>query len=286
MNALTFRQLVLLEQTLFGLPWVIASAALALSNPSLSLPTFGTWLWIIVAFSAARSSGMAFNRLIDHEMDVKNPRTANRPLPRGLVTKTQVMAVAWIGAALFLFACGMLNKLCLMMAPGAILLIWAYSYTKRFTACCHFVLGSIQLLGPVFAWVAVTGEFSLAALFIGGAVFASIAGTDIVYALQDEEFDRSHRLLSIPVVLGKEGAIRLVRLLHLLAMVMLVQAGTYMQAGPLYFIGLIPVAATYLYYHFQLQVENPNQFFFRCNTQVAIVFLATSIGVLVWQRSL
>ncbi len=281
-----FRRLVMLEQTLFGLPWVLATAVLALANPALPFPDLSTWLWMVIAFSAARSAGMAFNRLIDHEIDGKNPRTADRPLPMGLVTRNQVLAVAWGGVALFLLACGMLNSLCLMMAPGAVFLFWAYSYTKRFTSYCHFVLGIVQLLGPVFAWAAITGTFSLPALLIGGAVCASIAANDIIYAFQDEEFDRANGLWSIPVSLGRDSSILLVRLLHLFALCMLVQTGISLKADYFYFFGLIAMAAIYVYYHLQLRVQGPSRFFFMCNTLVALVFLLTSFGVLLWQRLL
>ncbi len=281
-----FRQLVLLEQTLFGLPWVLATAALALSDPKLAFPGPWTWFWMIVAFSSARSSGMALNRLIDHEIDVKNPRTADRPLPKGLVSRTQVKAVAWGTAALFVLACAILSPLCLFMAPLAIFLFWTYSYTKRLTSCCHFVLGVVQLLGPVFTWAAINGRFSAAALLIGFAVCVSIAANDIIYAFQDEEFDRAQGLFSIPVVVGKAKALRIVRGLHLVAILVLAEAGVYLQACPLYFFGVILIAFIYLYYHLQLRVKGPDRFFFMCNTQVALAFLATSLGVLVWQRLL
>lgn len=281
-----FRQLVLIEQTLFGLPWVIATALLALSDPNLPYPSLGRWFWIVVAFSAARSAGMAFNRLIDQEIDAKNPRTVDRPLQKGTVTKGQVTALAWGAVILFLLACAMLNTLCLLMSPVAVFLFWAYSYTKRYTSCCHFVLGLVQLLGPVFAWAAVTGEMSMTALFIGFAVFASIAANDIIYAFQDEEFDRLHGLRSIPVTMGKSGAIYLVRSLHIFALIVLAEAGVYFEAGPIYFAGVAAIACIYLYYHLQLKEHGPDRFFFMCNTQAALAFLATSMGVLIWQRLL
>ena len=282
----SFRKVVLLEQTLFGLPWVFATALLALTDSGHPFPSLLTWFWIVVAFSAARSSGMAFNRLIDQQIDGKNSRTLDRPLQTGLVTKWQVTLVAWGSAALFLLACGMLNPLCLRLSPFAVFLFWAYSYAKRFTACCHFVLGLVHLLGPVFAWIVVTGEFSVAAFWIGLAVFASIAANDIIYAFQDEEFDRMQGLYSMPVALGKTNSLWLVRGLHLFAILALIEAGLYLRLTPLYFLGILAMGMIYLYYHLQLKVRGPERCFFLCNAQVALTFLAISVEVVVWQRLL
>lgn len=227
---------------------------------------------------------MAFNRLIDQEIDAKNPRTMGRPLQKGIVTSYQVRAVAWGGVGLFVVACGMLNPLCLSLSPLAVFLFWVYSYTKRLTPYCHFVLGLVQLMGPLFAWIAITGEFSMAALLIGCAVFASIAASDIIYAFQDEAFDRTEGLFSIPARLGRNKSIWIVRGLHLFALAALVSAGISLQVGPIYFAGVAVIALIYLYE--QLQMGGPDQFLFRCNTRVALTFLATTLAVLLWQKLL
>ena len=284
------KKLTKIEQALFGLPWIAATALLACQEYDCLLTTHWTqWALIIVAFSSARTSGMAFNRLIDRDIDAANPRTQERVLPAGEATVGQVTLVAWTNVAIFVFACGMINTLCLSLSPLAVTLLWVYSYTKRFTPLCHLVLGGVHFFSVIFAWAAMAGSLSLPPVLLGLAALASIAGMDIIYACQDYEFDAGHGLHSIPVLMGPPKALVVARGLHLIAILLLWSVGQVMQLSPPFFGGIAAVACLYGYYHRKIDVEclhKINRAFFGCTTAVGAALLVGTIGAVVWNASL
>ena len=198
-------EMIKFEHTVFMLPFALMAAVVASQHHWL-----GFWHklpWILLAMVGARSSAMAFNRLVDREYDARNPRTASRALPAGLLTVPQVALFTFVSATLLVFAAYQLNPLAFALSPVALLLALGYSYTKRFTAFSHFFLGLALAVAPVGAWVAITGRIDPPALWLGGAVVCWLFGFDILYALQDTEFDQSNGLHSMPAKLGNVRAL-------------------------------------------------------------------------------
>lgn len=217
-----FLSLIKFSHTIFALPFALLGFFLAtLDAGRLSL---GKLLLVVLCMVFARSAAMAFNRWLDRRIDRKNPRTAVREIPAGVISSRAALGFVVLSGLLFVVAAGLLNPLCLLLSPVALLVILGYSYTKRFTYLCHFVLGLGLALAPVGAYVAVTASFALLPVLYGLVVLLWVAGFDIIYALQDEEFDRREELYSIPVRLGTRGALRLGRVLHLLCGTVLVMA--------------------------------------------------------------
>jgi 4-hydroxybenzoate polyprenyltransferase len=285
MHLRTLNKLVLWEQTLFGLPWIATSIALA--PPLTTHLSLGVVVWILCAFISARVAGMAFNRLIDQEIDGQNPRTRNRVLPSGEASASQVRVVGLLAVALFVISCGMINPLCLMLSPIPLALLLVYSYTKRFTPLCHFVLGAIHCFSPIFAWIAVCDSLSLVPVCLGAAVMLSIAGSDVVYAMLDVEFDKNYRLYSIPLLLGTKKALRVAKGLHATAIALLVVVGLLAQAQALYFMGVSMAAGMYMLCYSELKPDIPerlNAFLTTCNRRVAMIIMIFTVSAGVWQR--
>lgn len=273
---LTFRKLIQLEETLFGLPLALVGALLPFSTTPFHFDGV-LFLWILLAFSAARSAGMSFNRLIDAELDRKNPRTQNRPLQRGEITAAQVKKTAWASSLLFLYACSKINLTCLLLSPLIVFLLFAYSYTKRFTALCHFILGLIEFFAPVMGWLAVDAPLSFAPLLLGLGMMLWISGMDILYAIQDIDFDRSMRLHSIPAALGAKKSRMLAKLLHILSLFLFCFAGFFAGAHLLFYVGLLIASALFLYQH-QIFPKNPRRAFLLCNSLIALTLFAFTLG--------
>ena len=226
-------EMIKFEHTVFMLPFALMAAVIAGHHNWRHLAH--TLPWILLAMVGARSAAMAFNRIVDREYDARNPRTAMRALPAGLLTVTQVSVFTVAASALLVFAAYRLNPLALALSPFALLLALGYSYTKRFTAFSHFFLGLALAVAPVGAWVAVTGRIDPPALWLGGAVVCWLFGFDILYALQDTEFDRAHGLHSMPALLGNAGAMRVSRLAHLVMIGLLVMVGVSAHLGIVYY---------------------------------------------------
>lgn len=284
-----FNRMVKVKYTLFALPFTFAGALLPLADPALRIRmaenSWTLWLWILLAFLFARTAGMTFNELIDRQFDAKNPRTAMRVLPRGDASPRQAALIAWGSLILFLIACAKINFAVFLCAPVVAFLLWAYSYTKRFTSLCHFVLGAIQFFGPLLAWVAITGSFALPPILLGLAVWSSITGSDIVYAMQDYRFDTGHGLRSIPVLLGPSRAMRLSRCLHLTTILSLVGVGPLLDLPFPYFLGIAIMAGFLRYHHKLVQVSSIHAIprsFFTCNSLIGITTLLSVIGGLLW----
>lgn len=204
---------------------------------------------VVFCMVFARSAAMAFNRYLDRNFDAKNPRTAIREIPAGILQANRVLMFTIINCLLFILATFFINRLCFFLSPVALAVVLGYSYTKRFTPLCHLILGLGLSLAPIGAFLAVAGEFRLLPIIFSLAVIFWVSGFDIIYALQDEEFDREHRLYSIPAWLGKGRALRVSELLHLLSAVAVIIAGLIGHFGWLYWAGVGVFIGMLIYQH-------------------------------------
>lgn len=216
-SARDFLSLVVFAHTVFALPFALLAAVLAAGG----VPDGRTLLWILVAMVGARSAAMSFNRIVDRQIDAKNPRTARREIPAGVVSPAAAALFCAGSAALFVLAAAQLNRLCLVLSPVALAIVLGYSYAKRVTPFAHLFLGLALAIAPVGAWVAVTGAFALPPVLLGFAVLFWVAGFDVIYSLQDEEFDRAEGLRSIPARFGASRALQIARLFHGVTLVLL-----------------------------------------------------------------
>ncbi|MFC0772767.1 UbiA-like polyprenyltransferase [Terrimonas alba] len=210
---------------------------------------------VVLCMVFARSAAMAFNRYLDRSFDAKNPRTAIREIPAGILKANSVLLFTIVNCLLFIVCTFFINKLCFYLSPIALAVVLGYSYTKRFTPLCHLVLGLGLSLAPIGAYLAVTGQFSLLPILFSLAVIFWVSGFDIIYALQDEEFDKSQQLYSIPAWLGKARALRVSELLHVLSAACVIGAGLYGGFGWLYWIGIAVFAGMLIYQH---SIVKPN----------------------------
>ena len=266
---------VKLPHTVFALPFALVGATLA----SYSHPAHPSQIaWIVLAFTSARFAAMGFNRIVDRDLDARNPRTATREIPRGALTVAEATSAVVLASALFCLAAFRLNPLCFALAPVALGWVFLYSYTKRFTRWSHVVLGMGLAIAPVGGYLALAGAWSrpwwlLAALAAG--VTTWVAGFDILYALQDVEFDRQQQLHSVPVAFGETGALGLARALHALTVLSLALVGIAAHAGRLYAAGVV-VAAVLLFYEHSLvkrgDLSRLDAAFFTMNGVISITF--------------
>ncbi len=213
------------------------------------------FVFVVLCMVFARSAAMAFNRYLDAAWDAKNPRTAIREIPSGKISKKNALIFTIINAVAFVLSAWFINPVCFYLSPIALFVILFYSYTKRFTALCHLVLGLGLSLAPIGAYLAVTGVFSLIPVLFSISVICWVSGFDIIYALQDEEFDREHQLNSIPVKFGKAGALRVSELLHIVSALSLAVAGYLGNFGTAYWIGFVLYSAMLIYQHY---IVSPN----------------------------
>ncbi len=268
-------EMIKIEHTLFALPFAFLGAVLAANG----LPTLRQLLWIVVAMVGARSTAMAFNRLADRRFDARNPRTAMRALPAGLLSVNFVWAFTIASAMLFLLAAAMLNRLTLMLAPVALASVLLYSLTKRWTQFSHIVLGWCLSIAPTGAWIAVRGEFgSPVPLLLSLVVLLWTAGFDVLYACQDYDFDRNEGLYSIPARFGIAHALWISRGLHATAFLALVALYLLSGLGPLALIGVVATAALLLYQHRLVKADDLgrlNAAFFTTNAFVSVILLVT-----------
>jgi 4-hydroxybenzoate polyprenyltransferase len=240
-------------------------------------PNWMILLLILICMITARSAAMAFNRYLDSHFDAKNPRTAIREIPAGIISKESALRFVIINCIIFILATFFINRICFFLSPVALFIILFYSYTKRFTALCHLVLGVGLSLAPIGAYLAVTGQFSLLPILFSFTVLFWVSGFDIIYALQDEEFDRSQQLHSIPAALGKTKALRVSELLHLFAAICVVTAGVYGHFGWWYWIGIAVFIGMLIYQH---SIVKPNDLskvniaFMTANGIASVVFAA------------
>lgn len=284
-----YLSLIKFSHTIFALPFACIGFFLATTQSTTN--TVVNWLLFLKVLAVmvfARSAAMAFNRYIDRDIDAKNPRTAVREIPAGIVSPNNALLFIIGNCVLFIITCSFINPLCFYLSPVAIAVILGYSYTKRFTALCHFVLGIGLALAPVGAYLAVTGVFdrtSLLAILYGCIVLFWVAGFDIIYALQDEEFDRDLGLNSIPAALGKKGALWLSNLLHTLAAAIVLYLGYNEHTHTLYWIGAVLFIGLLFYQHLLVKpndLSKVNLAFFTTNGVASVVFGVLVITDMYW----
>lgn len=275
-----FLEMIKFTHTIFALPFAFTGALLAAGG----VPTLRQTLWIVLAMVGARTAAMAMNRLIDAEIDARNPRTALRAIPAGLISKGLTLFFIGAATALMLLAARMLNPLCFKLSPIALFFLVLYSYCKRFTALAHVVLGICLAAAPIGAWIAIRGTIDVPALILGGVVLFWVAGFDILYALQDLDFDRNARLHSIPVQLGVKGSLIAARLFHLIMIGLLFVLFNRMHLGSFFLIGILVSGAMLLYEHLLLKdgnLEKLDAAFFNMNGYISVaIVLFTAADVL------
>jgi 4-hydroxybenzoate polyprenyltransferase len=266
-----FARLVKIEHTVFALPFAYVGAFLAVNG----VPTAHDLLWITLAMVGARSLAMALNRLIDIRIDARNPRTASRELPSGQLSVAQVLVFCAASLALFLVAVWQLDPLVRWLWPIPVAGFVLYPYLKRFTWLCHLWLGAVDGLAPVGAWVAITGDLPWEAWALGAAVAFWVAGFDFFYSLFDLEIDRAQRLHSIATRFGVRGVFLGARLAHALTVAALVAAGLGLPVGPVYWLGVVVVAALLVYEHALVRPDDLRRLdtaFFTMNGVISVAF--------------
>ena len=264
------------EHSVFALPFALTGALLAFRESGYAVS--GIWrkvAWIVVAMVGARSAAMAFNRLVDHEIDGRNPRTKSRHLPAGHLSRGFTWAFVVVSSAVFFAAAGGLNPLCLKLAPAALAIVFFYSFPKRFTSFSHLVLGLSLGIAPAAAWIAVRGSLDPRILWLTGAVTFWTAGFDIIYSCQDYEFDCEEALFSIPRILGIAGALRAARVLHILMVACLLALVYSLHLGVLALAGVAAIVLLLLYEHSLVKpndLSRVNAAFFTMNGYVSVLF--------------
>ena len=277
------------EHSVFALPFALTGALLAFRDGGYD--TAGIWLkllWIVVAMVGARSAAMAFNRIVDADIDARNPRTRMRHLPAGLLSRGFAWGFVFASSAIFLFAASRLNRLCLLLAPLALAIVFFYSFTKRFTALSHLVLGFSLGIAPAAAWIAVRGSLDLRILWLTAAVTFWTGGFDIIYACQDYEFDGAEALRSVPRRFGIARALMAARLLHFLMVLCLLALVWSLSLGPLALIGVAAVAALLVYEHRLVKAHDlsrVNAAFFTMNGYVSVLFFVFWAADILLRRS-
>jgi 4-hydroxybenzoate polyprenyltransferase len=243
-----YLSLIKISHTIFALPFAIIGYFIAVTynHASFDLRLFAL---VILCMVFARSAAMAFNRYIDREFDAKNNRTAVREIPAGIIKPGNALIFVMASSLLFVVTTYFINPLCFYLSPVALLVILGYSFTKRFTALCHLILGIGLSLAPIGAYLAVTGKFDWLPIFFSFTVLFWVSGFDIIYALQDEEFDKSNQLRSIPVWLGKKGALMLSNVLHVISASFVIYAGFYAHFNTWYWIGTVIFISMLIYQH-------------------------------------
>ena len=274
-RVLTFGRMIKFSHSIFAMPFALAAFALATRIKGFDPATL---LWVVVAMVGARSAAMGFNRLIDADVDARNPRTAGREVPAGLISKTQVAVLIAISAAALVVAAWRLNPLCLALSPAALAIVLGYSYTKRFTMLSHLVLGLALAIAPVGAWIAVRGRFDLTPIPIGLAVLFWVAGFDILYSCQDVDFDRANALHSIPSRLGIPRALGLARAAHVLAILCLLAVTLVEPLHWSYVVGLALIVILFVYEHSLVRADDLSRIdaaFFTVNGWIGVLYFVT-----------
>ena len=277
----SYLSLIKFSHTVFAMPFALIGFFIGLSNADYGVWNLNKalgWEWkkplsnpgfwelysnvlltkfilVILCMVFARSAAMAFNRYLDRSFDAKNPRTAIREIPSGVISANNALVFTIVSCALFLVTCAFINKLCFYLSPVALLVVLGYSYTKRFTPLCHLILGLGLSLAPIGAYLAVTGQFDLLPILFSFTVLFWVSGFDIIYALQDEEFDKENKLYSIPEWLGKARALRVSELLHVFSTISVVLAGWFGNFGWLYWSGGAIFIGMLIYQH---SIVKPN----------------------------
>lgn len=275
-----FLRLVMIEHSVFALPFAYIGALTAMYRDAGGRIDWWTLLLVTVAMVGLRTFAMAANRIIDREIDARNPRTAGRELVTGAVSVRGAWTGALISVVVFLGAAALLNPLCLALAPLAVLPMVVYPYGKRFTHFPHAILGLAQAIGPIGAWLAVTGSWSWPAVLLGLAVGVWIGGFDLIYACQDVAADRSHGVKSVPARFGIAGALYGARVCHLVTMVLLAWYGAVTEGGAFFWLGLAVVGGTFVYEHAIVRpgdLSRVNRAFFTVNGIIGVVLFVCAL---------
>jgi len=269
-------EMIKFEHSVFALPFALTGALLAFRESGFHIPGWPwTLFWIVVAMVSARSAAMAFNRLVDAEIDSRNSRTSMRHIPAQLLSTGFAWAFVTGASFLFLLAARQLNSLCFLLAPLALAIVFLYSFTKRFTSLSHLVLGFALGIAPAAAWIAVRGTLDPRILWLTAAVTFWTAGFDIIYSCQDFEFDSSEGLFSVPRKIGLRRALAIARLLHIAMIGCLLALSLSLHLGAFSFVGIAAVAALLIYEH---SLVSPTDFsrvnaaFFTMNGWVSVLF--------------
>ena len=272
-----YGRMIRFSHSVFALPFALSSAVLAAGGGI----EWRRVAWILVAMVGARSAAMGFNRLADQALDARNPRTAGRELPRGAISRGEVWAFVLASAATLVVAAAMLNPLCLALSPVALLIVFGYSYTKRFTALSHAFLGLALAVAPVGAWLAIRGRLDPTPVVLGLAVLFWVAGFDTIYACQDEAFDRAEGLHSLPARFGLARALAVARLFHAIAVVLLAAVYALVPLHPLYLAGVAAVAALLVYEHSLVRADDLSRIdaaFFTVNGWISLGYFAVTVA--------
>lgn len=264
-------EMIAFKHSIFALPFAVISLITATAP---SWPSPATWLWVIVAMVSARTAAMAFNRLADHAVDAENPRTKGRALPSGRLRRSFAWFVTGFSGMVFVAAAAALNPLCLALAPLTLAVLLGYSFTKRFTSASHLWLGFALGLAPIGAWIAATGRIDWPPVVLAASVSLWVAGFDIIYSLQDEEFDRANALHSLPARIGGRAALTVARAAHVLAFAGFVVFATEAGGGPFRF-GAVGLAGALLAWQHRLisadDVRSVDAAFFSANGALAVM---------------
>jgi 4-hydroxybenzoate polyprenyltransferase len=269
-----YLSLVTFSHTIFAMPFAFIGFFLAITTTQHTFE-WQKLLMMVLCMVFARNSAMAFNRYLDRDIDAKNPRTKVRDIPAGRITAASALIFTIANCLLFIAVTWFINPICFYLSPIALLVVLGYSATKRFTALCHIVLGLGLSLAPIGAYLVVTGEFALLPIFFSLAVLCWVSGFDIIYALQDEDFDRAEQLHSIPAYLGKVNALRLSTFLHVLSAIFIALPVFYTTVGLLYYVGIAFFCVMLTYQHLLVKpndLSRVNFAFMTTNGIASVVF--------------
>lgn len=269
-----FFSLVKFSHTIFALPFAIIGYFIAITSTNTDFDGM-LFLFVILCMVFARNAAMAFNRYIDRDIDLQNERTAIREIPAGIVKPRTALLFVITNSLLFVLTTYFINQLCFFLSPIALLVVLGYSLTKRFTALCHIVLGIGLALAPIGAYLAVTGKFAWLPLFFSFAVLFWVSGFDIIYALQDEDFDKSQKLNSIPVLLGTSNSLRLSTVLHIFSAGFIIYAGVFAGFNHWYWVGAAIFSGLLFYQHTLVKPNDLSKItlaFFTTNGIASVLF--------------
>lgn len=273
-------EMIKVEHTIFALPFAFMGALLGAVMMEHRLPHWAEIGWILLAMVGARSAAMGLNRVVDRVMDAKNPRTAKRAIPAGLLKAGEVVAFIAVSFVVLFIAASQLDPICIMLMPIAVFFLVLYSYTKRFTWLCHVVLGITIGLAPLGGWVAITGSFEPAAWVLYVSVVFWLAGFDTIYACQDFEFDRKEGVYSIPARFGLRGGLQIARAFHVLTAIGFISLYWLTDLGWIYLIGAVASVAFLAYQHMLVKpndISRVQTAFFTMNGALSITLLAFTL---------
>jgi 4-hydroxybenzoate polyprenyltransferase len=274
-----YLSMVKFAHTIFALPFALLGFFIATIHEGGSL-SWKLFLLVLICMFLARNAAMSFNRWADREFDKRNPRTASREIPSEIIKPSYALAFCIINALLFIVTTWFINPICFYLSPVALIVVLGYSLTKRFTSLSHFVLGLGLSLAPTGAYLAVCGHFGIEPILLSGAVLCWVTGFDIIYALQDDDFDKENKLRSVPVALGRKKALSVSLVLHILSAILLLIAGQVGQFNIIYWIGFLIFNILLFYQHTIVKADDlrrVNLAFFTMNGIASIIFASLAI---------